>query len=78
MNTMELTVQLPQAEAHFLEDYARRHATTVADVVARYARRLERAGTLEPHPENLKFTGVVPTQTDVREDYRQHIVDKHR
>ena len=78
MNTMELTVQLPQAEAHFLEDYARRHATTVADVVARYARRLERAGRLDPHSENLKFTGAIPAETDVREVYRQHIVEKHR
>jgi predicted LPLAT superfamily acyltransferase len=67
MNATEVTVQLPREEAEFLEVYAKEHATSVAEIVTRYARRLQSAGRRAPHAENVKFTGSVPTDVDVRE-----------
>ena len=32
----------------------------------------------EPHPENVKFTGTAPADTDARHEYRQHLADQHR
>ena len=72
---MELTVELSESEARFLEDYASKHDISVGELVARYVRRLQR---LAPHPENLKFIGTVPTDIDARKEYVQHIENKHR
>jgi hypothetical protein len=74
MKTM--TVQLPEAEARFLEAYAKEHAISIAELVTRYARRLQRH--LDPHPANLKFTGSVPAEVDARAEHRRHLEDKHR
>jgi hypothetical protein len=78
MKATEVTVQLPKEEAEFLETYAREHATSVAEIFARYARRLHSATRRTPHPESVKFSGSVPTEVDVREAYRKQMVDKHR
>ena len=72
---MELTVQLPEDEAHFLETYAKEHAISVAELLARYARRLQHRA---PHPDNLEFTGTVPADIEARQEHRQHIENKHR
>ena len=63
--------------AQFLEDYAEVHAISGADLVARYARRLQHAPR-SPHPENLKFAGAVPADVDARAEHRQHLAAKHR
>lgn len=76
MRTTELKVRLPAEEADFLETYARDHATTVDEILARYARRLQSASARAPHADNLRFTGVVPADVDAREIHREHIVDK--
>jgi len=78
MKATEVTVQLPREEVEFLETYAKEHATSVAEIFARYAKRLQNATRREPHPENVKFSGSVPAEVDVREDYRKHVVHKHR
>jgi hypothetical protein len=74
MKTTELTLQLPEDEAQFLENYAKEHAISLGDLVTRYVRLLKRI----PHPDNLHFTGTVPPDIDVREMYREHIEKKHR
>jgi hypothetical protein len=78
MKETEVTVQLPSEEAEFLETYAKEHATSVAEIFTRYVRQLHSTARRAPHPENVKFSGSVPAETDAREDYRKHVVDKHR
>ena len=78
MNATEMTVQMPREEAEFLETYAKEHATSVGEIFTRYARRLQSTTRRAPHAENVKFTGSVPADLDAREDYRKHVVDKHR
>jgi hypothetical protein len=78
MNATEVTVQLPREEAEFLQNYAKEHATSVAEIVTRYARRLQSTMRRAPHPENVKFSGSVPPEADAREAYRKHVVDKHQ
>jgi len=74
----EVTIQLPSEDAEFLEAYAKEHATSVAEIFTRYARRLQSTTRREPHSENVKFTGSVPTNLDARDAYRKHMVEKHR
>ena len=77
MKTTALTVQLPEDDAQFLKNYAKEHAVSLAELFARYARRLQNAPQA-PHPEDLKFTGTVPAEVDARAEHRQHLHDKHR
>ena len=77
MKTTELTVQLPEDEAHILELYAKEHALSVGELLARFARRL-RNSPRAPHPANLKFTGTVPAEVDARAEHRQGLERKHR
>ncbi len=77
MKTTTLTVQLPEDDVQFLDAYAKKHAVSIADLFAGYARRLQRT-PLAPHPENLKFTGAVPADVDARADHREHLAAKHR
>ena len=78
MNSTEMTIQMPREEAEFLETYAKEHATSVAEIFARYARRLQSTTRRAPHAENVKFSGAVPADVDAREAYRKHVVDKNR
>jgi hypothetical protein len=78
MNSTEVIVQLPSEEAEFLEKYAKEHATSVAEIFVRYARRLQSTAHREPHPENVKFSGSVPSNVDAQEDFHKHVVDKQR
>ena len=78
MKTAELTIHLPAEEASFLESYAREHQTTVAELIASYAKRLERATNSTLHPDIVKLTGLVPADRDAREEYRRHILEKHQ
>jgi leucyl aminopeptidase (aminopeptidase T) len=75
MNATEVTVQLPREEAEFLEAYAKEHATSAAEIVTLYARRLQSTTRRAPHPENVKFTGSVPADVDVRDAYRKNAVE---
>jgi hypothetical protein len=78
MKATDVTVQLPREEAEFLETYAKEHATSVAEIFTRYARRLQSTTRRAPHPENVKFSGSVPADLDAREAYRKHVAEKHR
>jgi hypothetical protein len=75
MKTTELTVQLPEAEAQLLAAYAREHSLSVADLLVRFARRLQ---PRTPHPANLKFTGAVPADVDAGAEHRRHLENKHQ
>ena len=75
MKTTELTVELPETEVQFLETYAREHSLSLAELLARFARRLQ---PRPPHPADLKFTGAVPADVDARAEHRRHLEQKHR
>lgn len=77
MKITALTVQLPEDDVQFLDAYAKKHAASIADLFAGYARWLQRP-PLAPHLENLKFTGAVPADLDARRDHREHLAAKHR
>lgn len=77
MKTTELIVQLPEDEARILETYAKEHALSLSELLARFAQRLRNApGT--PHPADVQFTGTVPADVNAREEHRQHLAQKHR
>ncbi len=78
MPSAELTVQLPAEEVEFLKSYAQEHGTTVAEIFARYVKRLKSSARPPLHPDIVSITGLVPDHIDVGAEYRQHLLDKHR
>jgi hypothetical protein len=78
MKATEVTVQLPREDAEFLETYAKEHATSIGEILTRFARRLQSTTQPAPHREDVKFSGAVPADVDARKNYRDYIVDKHR
>ena len=78
MPSAELTVQLPAEEIEFLNSYAREHGTTVAEIVARYVKRLKSSESKPLHPDIVNITGLVPPHLDAEAEHRQHLLDKPR
>jgi hypothetical protein len=78
MPTAELTLRLPVEEVEFLKAYAQEHGTTAAELLAGYVRRLQANGHKPLHPDVVGITGLVPPDSDVKAEYRQHLLDKHK
>ena len=71
--TLELTVRLPRADVEFVKDYARAHSMMVSDVIGRYLKHLRDLEQHSPSPALEAITGLVPSDVDVREEYRRHL-----
>ena len=78
MPTAELTLRLPAEEVEFLKAYAQEHGTTAAELLATYVKRLRANGQKPLHPDVANITGLIPVDTDVTAEYRQHMLDKHK
>ena len=78
MPTAELTLQLPVDEIEFLNAYAQEHGTTATELLERYVKQLKANGHKALHPDILSITGLVPADIDVKAEYRQHLLDKHK
>lgn len=78
MQTAQLILELPSAEAAALQRYAQEHHTTVAGLLVELARRLEPSALRPPHPDILALTGLVPPSVDAEEAHRDHLLARHR
>lgn len=79
MNTTELTVQLPESDVVFLEEFAQRHKTTVSDLIANFVtqlRKTEQEYLL--HPDIRKFAGIIPEEIEVKTAYYDYLEEKHK
>ena len=61
METVELTLRLPQEEVELATRYAQEHGMTLADLIGRYLRHLRAVQCLPIHPEVEKISGLIPT-----------------
>ncbi len=82
MKTVPLTLHLPNAKMRFLEEYTKRHKTSITELFDSYIKQLqqhERPGEgtavdleLEEH------SGIIPAYVDVEAEYYQSREEKHR
>ena len=82
METKQITLQLPQTEVSFLEEYTRRHKTTIAQLFDSYIRQLQQ------REENTSFSavdaeleehsGIIPSKIDAEREYYEALEEKHR
>jgi len=78
MNLTKLTIQLPASEVVFLEEYAKRHQTTIEELVEQFIKRLRMHENYSFHPDIQKFAGIVPKDIDARREYYEYLEEKHK
>lgn len=78
MKVSELTITLPASEAAFLQSFAKRHKTTISNLIDHYIRQLQLLEKYEYHTDTEKFAGILPSDIDAREVYYEHLEKKHR
>jgi hypothetical protein len=79
MDTTQLTIQLPQSDVIFLENFTKRHKVTIADLLANFIKQL-RAVEIEYsfHPDIKKFSGIIPKEVDAKTVYYDYLEEKHK
>ena len=78
VKTIPLTIQLPQPEVTFLENYASRHRLTVANVIDYFIEQLHTIEHYELHPDVAQIRGLLPQAIDARKEYYDYLEEKHR
>ena len=82
MKTTQFTIQLPKAEATFLEEYTKRHNITISELIDIYIRQLQQAEKTASRSavdaELEQHTGVIPDGIDVKREYVNYLEEKHR
>ena len=78
MSGSELTITLPASEVAFLQGFAKRHNTTISNLIDHYIKQLQMLEKYAHHPEAEKFAGILPSDLDGREVYYEHLEKKHR
>lgn len=82
METTRVTLQLPKADMSFLEDYTKRHKTTITQLFDSYVRQLQQT---EQHMDSrsvddelAQHTGIIPADIHVEREYYQALEEKHQ
>jgi len=78
MNPAKLTIELPASEIVFLEEYAKRHQTTIAELFEQFIKQLRMSENYSFHPDIQKFAGMVPKDIDARREYYEYLEEKHK
>ncbi|WP_376693778.1 DUF6364 family protein [Wenzhouxiangella sp. EGI_FJ10409] len=76
--TTKLTIRIPVQDALFAKQYAQEHGITVTEVIDRYLRQLRELEGYSPSTDLEQITGLIPSDIDAEDIYRQHQLDKHR
>ncbi len=75
--TTKLTIRLPREDVAFAKSYAQAHGVSVTEFIDRYLRRMRSLEDRAPVPEVEAISGLVPSDIDVNEEYRGHLLEKH-
>ena len=81
METTQITLQLPQAEIRFLEEYAKRHKTTITQLFDAYIRQLQQREETQEFSaidaELEQHSGIIPLHVDAKREYYDALTKKH-
>ena len=86
VETIPLTIQLPKPEISFLEDYAKRHRFSIAELIDLYIKQLQlseqffassgRDDAIDAELE--QHAGVIPPSVDVVKEYHEYLEEKYK
>lgn len=78
MATRKLTIRLPEEEIDFAKKYAASHGLTMTQLIDRYLKELQRRPEGQLSPEIVRFSGIVPDNSESRDEYYAAQEEKHR
>jgi len=78
MTTRKLTVRLPEEEIEFAKSYASSQGMTLTELIDRYFKHLRITPSKNLHPDILRFSGIIPSDVDIRNEYLHAIEKKHQ
>ena len=78
MPTRKLTVRLPEDDIEYAKNYAFNHGITLTELIDRYFKKLRLSPSEDLHPDILRFSGIIPSDIDSRNDYLNGIEEKHQ
>ena len=78
MNDAKMTIRLPAEDLEFAKAFAKDHNLSLTALIHRYLSNLRKYNEVQTiHPAIKEITGLIPSDVDVRDEYRTHIRDKH-
>ena len=79
MNDARMTIRLPGDTLLFAQGYARKRQISLFDIVVRYFNWLREAVSGEDEmPASVReVAGILPSDVDVEQMYREHVVEKY-
>ena len=78
MNDARMTIRLPGASLAFARRYADEMGVTVTDLVVRYFDRMREVLSGRGIPSSVRdVAGIMPSSTDERSVYRDHLLEKY-
>lgn len=75
MRTLPLTVQIPESNRSFLEDYTRRHQISISQLIDNFIEQLRISEGYTLHPDLKEFSGVLPADIDGEREYYAQFED---
>jgi hypothetical protein len=75
--TTKITIRLPRQDVEFAKAYAEAHGLTMTEVIDRHLRQLRALERHSPSAELEAITGLLPSDLDAEQAYRDHLVEKH-
>ncbi|HET6566322.1 MAG TPA: DUF6364 family protein [Rhodothermales bacterium] len=78
MDSAEIRIRLPKRDLAFVEAYAKEHRLTVAQVIDRSLKLLQKLDPEAIHPDLRAITGIIPPGVNAEEEYYNHLLRKHQ
>ena len=75
--TKKITIRLPKQDVEFAKAYAKAHGLSMTEVIDRHLRHLMALERHTPSAELDAITGLLPTDLDTEQAYRDHLAEKH-
>jgi hypothetical protein len=78
MQTLPLTVQIPEPNRSFLEDYMKRHQISISQLIDNFIEQLRISEGYTLHPDLKEFSGILPADIDADREYYAQFEDKQQ
>ncbi len=79
MNDARMTIRLPGDTLLFAQRYAKKRQISLSELVVRYFNRLKETFSREDEvPASVsEVAGIIPSNIDVEQMYREHVAEKY-
>jgi hypothetical protein len=74
----QLTIQLPEDEANFIEEYTQKHNITISELFDNYIKQLQKIEEYSYHPDIKSITGIIPNDVSAKKEHHHYVERKNQ